>query len=509
LIKVHSQLIFQGAILMRTGFAILGLMLALSFALSVAPAAPDAKADSERIAQLIKQLGSEDFAEREKASSELEQIGLAALPALREAARSRDPETKSRAEALVERLVKKNQAEKLLAPKKVHIIYKDTPVNEAVLDIGRKCHCSVQLHDPDNKLKGRTVTLDTGEAPFWEAFDQFCEKAGLSEATWEDLVKDGRPATPKGGMALLPAVGPFGPSLDPKLAGPGVIMLINGRPTAPIPTCYTGAMRLRLIKLSSLGGTPENKDEHLFALETRMAPGSQIREIESVALSSVTDDQGQKLTPVFAPPAAVARTPFAPPPPGETAAIFPNTWHGIGGVEYCAARVKKGPKEAKALTQFAGIVVAKLLPPAESVITVDNITKAAGTTVKGKEEGFLKINQVKEADGKILVKYEVEAPRDVVPAGGAALPTASPFGATMTGGPGASYGIALLDEKDEALTLVEMKAQASPAPGARGGVEMIATFRPGAGQKPAKLIFSGSKLTTLEVPCHFKDVPMK
>jgi hypothetical protein len=493
---------------MRTGVALLGLMLALTFALSAAPPASDAKADSERIAQLIKQLGSEDFAEREKASSELEQFGIAALPALREAARSRDPETKSRAEALVERLVKKNQAEKLLTPKKVHLVYKDTPVNEAVLDIGRKCQCSVHLHDPDNKLKGRTVTLDTGEATFWEAFDQFCEKANVREATWEDLVKDGRPATPKGGMALLPS-GPFGPAIDPKLAGPGVITLINGRPSAPIPTCYTGAMRLRLIKLSSLGGTPENKDEHLFALETRMAPGSQIREIESLSLSSVTDDQGQKLTPVFAPPAPVARNPFAPPPPGETTAIFPNAWHGIGGVEYCAARVKKGPKEAKALTQFAGIVVAKLLPPAEAVITVDNITKAAGTTVKGKEEGFLKFNQVKEADGKIVVKYEVEAPPDVVPAGGAPLPTASAFGVSMFGGPGASYGIALLDEKDEALTLVEIKAQASPAAGARGGVEMIATFRPGAGQKPAKLIFSGSKLTTLEVPCHFKDVPMK
>ena len=34
----------------------------------------------------------------------------------------------------------------------------------------------IQLHDPDKKLKDRTVTLDTGEVTFWEAFDQFFDR---------------------------------------------------------------------------------------------------------------------------------------------------------------------------------------------------------------------------------------------------------------------------------------------------------------------------------------------
>src|SRR5439155_21300155 len=60
------------------------------------PGQPTA-ADAERIAKLIAQLGSDVFAERQKATKELEEIGAPALDALRQATRNDNPERRRRA----------------------------------------------------------------------------------------------------------------------------------------------------------------------------------------------------------------------------------------------------------------------------------------------------------------------------------------------------------------------------------------------------------------------------
>src|SRR4051812_17112621 len=55
------------------------------------------KANAEKIAKLIEQLGSESFKERKAASEALDKIGGPALEALRKAAKSKDVETSKRA----------------------------------------------------------------------------------------------------------------------------------------------------------------------------------------------------------------------------------------------------------------------------------------------------------------------------------------------------------------------------------------------------------------------------
>jgi len=68
-----------------------------------APAPPpeDLKA---RIAKLVKELGADDWAARENASKELLKIGKPALPALKEAAQSKDAEVAARAKDAIEKL---------------------------------------------------------------------------------------------------------------------------------------------------------------------------------------------------------------------------------------------------------------------------------------------------------------------------------------------------------------------------------------------------------------------
>ena len=87
-----------------------------------------------------------------------------------------------RAETLVGNIEKRLETAAALKAKRVHLVYKDAPLNEALEDFGKQSGYHFALSDPENKLEDRTITLDTGDAPFWQAFDQFCDKAGLKEA---------------------------------------------------------------------------------------------------------------------------------------------------------------------------------------------------------------------------------------------------------------------------------------------------------------------------------------
>src|SRR5205823_492468 len=72
----------------------------------------------------------------------------------------------------------------------------------------------------------------------------------------------------------------------------------------------------------------------------------------------------------------------------------------------------------------------------EAVITVEKITKAAGETTKGKDGGFVKVTDVKEEDGKITIKFEIELPKDVLPPNGGGLfglPIGIPGGVPIKG----------------------------------------------------------------------------
>src|SRR4051794_25851611 len=62
---------------------------------------PADEATASRVAQLIKQLGDNRFANREAASRELEAIGETALEALRKATSSDEAEIRARAERII------------------------------------------------------------------------------------------------------------------------------------------------------------------------------------------------------------------------------------------------------------------------------------------------------------------------------------------------------------------------------------------------------------------------
>jgi hypothetical protein len=627
-------------------------------ALVAAPAAEGRKADAERIAKLVKQLGSDDKDEVAKATRELEQIGSAALPALRAAAKDGEGEVKTRAEALVKKLETKD-ADKILAPTKVKLVFKETPLADAIAEFNKKSGYTITLHDPDKKTKDRTVTLDTGEVTFWEAFDKFCNKADLVEATLQDLIPKGgfppfgpggvvppnpavpvkplppekqekqdpekkepekkeppsrttpprekkddgdkeetRPATrpaipPAGGFGgPAPAIAPAPPGIMPfgGFMSQGNIMVVDGKPKS-VPTSYSGAIRIRALKeapnfgfvlpFGPPGGPAAKDDMTTVWLEVRAEPKIQLQMLKSVSVEKATDDQDQKLEltkpaagippgigPGGAPPAPPvpggAPPAARPAPPGIIGGFggLGGAMPGFGGTWNYPVALKKGEKEAKALKEFAGTFKAEVLGPAEDLIVAEKISKAAGETFKGKDGGHIKVTDVKEDDGKITVKFELEMPPEVTPAmvggfGGGfggfigapggnpppikappplprekparpddkspffqdpapPAPPAPPVPGGVPGAPGfgpagfffPAPGIKLVDDKGKTIS----QTGGGPpnfTPGKGRVMEFTQEYKLDKDQKPAKLVFSGSKRVGVEISFSFKDVPLK
>src|SRR5438067_1992456 len=159
---------------------LLSLGLAMPFAAGRA-AEPAKKTDSAQVARLVKQLGSPRFAEREAATQALDALGPPALEALQHALHSRDAEIRRRAQELLPRVQRRAETIRLLAPKHIRLVYKDTAVTEALDDFAKKTGFTVQLGGDRTKVLGRKVTLDTGDVTYWEAYARLCKEAGLSE----------------------------------------------------------------------------------------------------------------------------------------------------------------------------------------------------------------------------------------------------------------------------------------------------------------------------------------
>ena len=218
----------------------LGLGLAV-LAATAAPVEQPDKPDADKIAKLVAQLGSDNFDEREKASADLETIGDPAYDALRQALKSTDEEVHKRAEILVGKIEERKESAEALKPKHVHLIYKDTPLTEALEDFNKQSGCSIVLGDPDGKLKDRKITLDTGDVTFWQALNQFCDKAGLQEYQSSSTAP-----TPIGGLRPGNGVAPGVPLVPQpiKIQPPNK----NG---AAAPCAARSANRRRLVRRSA------------------------------------------------------------------------------------------------------------------------------------------------------------------------------------------------------------------------------------------------------------------
>jgi hypothetical protein len=533
------------------------------------PSLAEEKVNEEKIDKLIEQLGSGNFAEREKASKELAAIGAPALGALRKATKSEDAEIRKRAAALLPQIERQAESARILVPKRVHLVYKDTPLDEAVADFQKKSGYTLHLHDPDGKLKERKITLDSGETTFWHAFALFCAKAELTEASVEDLWRPPQPPgapipiAPGGGPGGPPAIGRPGRAFPPGMSGLNGQLILKEGKAEKLPTDDRSAARIRVLSKSDLFGTvPEG--EILLALEIALEPKLQWQAFQSVHIDTAVDDQGQKLSQIV--PQVEGAVGFGG---GNPAIALPG---GGGGVKLQQQRqmqmqmqmmarqrmmrwgtlsqqipvqLKKGEKEAKVLKELKGVLTAQVLTEARPLITTDTLDKATGKIFKGEEDGAIKIVSVQAEDKRTTIQLEFEQPPydKVMPAhpnplpapAGAARPKAKlppaaegpaapkpvpvPLGGAAFGGPmqlvDSMNGLSVQDEKGNALPIDggQMHMQVKFVRQDNGMLKQtmsctLVCLHDKDKGKPAKVVYLGRKRTTIEIPFVLKDIPL-
>jgi hypothetical protein len=126
---------------------------------------------------LVAQLGAARYPDREAADKALMQLGRLALPALRAARSSPDPEIRSRAIGLIKRI----ESALLTQPTHVTLDFEDATVLDVAKSFSQQLGAKVALYPEElPKWKQKRVTIRaSGPVDFWKAVDRLCEAAGL------------------------------------------------------------------------------------------------------------------------------------------------------------------------------------------------------------------------------------------------------------------------------------------------------------------------------------------
>jgi hypothetical protein len=147
-------------------------------------------------------------------------------------------------------------------------------------------------------------------------------------------------------------------------------------------------------------------------------------------------------------------------------------------------RFKLGEKASKRFKELSGNLPVQALVDTEALATVDNVLKATGQTVKGKDGSALTVQAVEKlGDGGVKVQIALELPPGQKPQGNPNIPK-------------------LIDAQGKVYAPAEI---ANPRP--KGQLfEVTLVYRP-AGE-PAQLVLYGQKTVTFSVPFTLKNVPL-
>lgn len=524
-----------------------------------------------RAEELVRQLGSSQFPQREKAHKELEAMGLPALEALRKAIMSADLETSRRASDLVRKLEEKEATANLLAPRMVHLHVKDMPALEAVAELSRQSGYGIQVGGDRTLLSQRKVTLNTGRTTFWEAFDQLCAAAGLVEGGPSPGNQPLVPPMPGRQIRIraLPAVPalPVPPPAPPKAipapqqggaAGPGQVFLQVAAAVAPpalqaqdvapairnsagvpvqagqilvragnpakVPTYYHGAMRVRLHTMTApqvpVANGNAGPQEDAWGLQFAVAAEPRLQGVTIVGsprIDKAIDEHGQILTALM----------DGPQLPQANAGIAINRLQAARLLQQNAhlfnnnqVRLKKGPKASKLLKEIKGTLTVQALTAKEPILTVENILQAAGRKVEGSDGSSIQVQAVdKQANDIYRLQLHLTMPAlannnpgmGVIQMAGGGV---QQIQIQVNGGP---MGFVnpnqntpdLVDAKGQKLQLVSMPSRNLQINNGAVFQTVTMLFRKQNQQgDPDRLVLSGQRTVTVQVPFVFQDVPL-
>jgi hypothetical protein len=241
-----------------------------------------------------------------------------------------------------------------------------------------------------------------------------------------------------------------------------------------------------------------------------------LQQILSVSVEQVLDDKGNELKPPL---------PYISDPVDYG---YPQVWGGLrssidfdGAGQDLSKRVPirvQVPEGVKKLKELRGSVGAEVLTPPQPLITVADILNAVDKTVAGNDGGSVKVLEVKRDDkGQVVLRVVVEKPPTRQSAFAPAMPVVFLPGGGVAGDGGIgglleannaamnAIGefLSLVDDKNQPFKLIAAEDQAHD----NQTNEYRLTFQqPSGAPKPAKLLYSGRRHTTIDVPFVLKDV---
>jgi len=503
------------------------LMLSLTQLLGVSSAASaaDPNVNVQEIPRLITELGSNDFKKREAATQALDALGAVALEALNKASRGTDPEIRRRAERLAKLIEKRVETAQILEPKHVRLVCQDTTIGEALEDFSKQTGFTIQLGSEALKFVDRKITIDTGETTFWHALDQFCEKAGLVERAHPQVtaadqnwqmrgIQNAQLRGAPGGAIVIMQSSPY---QNRSVVAQNPLRLVPSQARS-LPTFQAGAVRIRA--LTAAGGPwrqSANGGETMFLLDVAPQPKMVWHNIEA-RVDRAIDNNDQNLSPVETYSGDAARIAAALANGGVLWDPQTGTQTQVGTREM-PVRLKNGEKPSRMLKELEGVLVAQVQARPRVVISVDNILKAAGRTVKGSDGNSIEILKVDaHANGTVDVVIRVEDPRllrgvlaggnrrVVVRGNGLALRRALAGMDDSTGQ--AVPGFTLQDAHGQDFHM-ERRGDMTTVKNNALAMEIQMTFRPRDGQtEPAKFLYTVRPWVVIEVPFTLKDVPL-
>jgi hypothetical protein len=467
------------------------------------------------VGTLVRQLGSDKYAEREAATASLDALGAIAIEHLKKARHSTDPEVQRRVQHLLTCIQSRVESARLIQPRRIRLVYTNMPLTQVVEDFGRRTGVTINLTGDQQKNEKRMITLDTGDVTFWEAMDQLCQKAGLIENE-PSAMPDGQNNEGLWERRMMFRRGWIDYNYQPMIQQ-GPLTLQDGK-GKPMPTYHAGAIRVRALPPGFPKNAPKvtaGEDEVVINIEITPEPRLGWQGLRGLRIERVLNEKEQELDtplPYITEDGPAYDERFG----GFSRSYYGNQDNGSGS-KFVSMRIKKPKDKSKTLKLVQGKLAAEVLSPLEPLIGVDNLLQSVGEAFPGEHGGSVKIVEAAKGEGETFkLRVVVESPprnnNGQMIFGGGVI-----FQPQMQSGDGEGNDnylaqidreLTVLDSKGRHLKLIEANTNDQENVTNPTKEYHLTYDLPAGSPKPSKLVYFGQRVVIVETSFTLKDVPL-
>lgn len=456
-------------------------------------------------AALLERLGSAKRAEKEAVTS-LEALGATALPALRAALKSKDPDLRSRARTIMHNI----EGGLLTKASMVRLDFQDATLGEVVRSITQQVGFEVGLGAQGPRAGHPGITIhEPNPISFWQAIDRICE-TGPFVLDW--LVTPLQAGGAQPSLVLMyrpdPVIppssnhGPFHVTVESLLFRSHVSYEAAARPFAMMPSKSAGppARPEPPVPDSATAVPGPSRPGPVVQFQARLRvvpePRMSIRQAGQVHLTEALDELDQSLL-----PPAAANAPL-----GSGGLVMPNTYMSLGATSLMV-NLHRPERPGKLIKVLKGTVDVTVFATRSNPLVIP-IEGAAGKTFKSDDRRIIVKSVERVAGGRqTVIELQVAELEEIA---GAQDP-AGPDGPARA--PVGRPSMMLLDSNALGLSIQAIMSggrnasyHASVSRGA-GGITLRVNTLPQLGELK-ELRISERISAVAKVPFEFRELPM-